>query len=180
MQKPAAFAALTLCVVVWGCGSKELTRVKAAELIRQMTANPEGGEHSQEYFEFQEAEDGFSSDTAVIDQYQRLEKTGLIALAVGECSLFGCHYKATLTDSGKLAARRWTKNQFNIWQIPQMKRELIEVTRVTMVAPDMAVAECTGRWAPTEVGRQFGLEQSKVERWSVNFQLLNDEWAIAP
>jgi hypothetical protein len=164
------------CAFCTSCSSQNLTRPKAAELIKGALFSPKATESDQQVALF------FVSKAAAIgkgdlDRYRKLEKAGWITLANVNCNAFACVADVAMTDKGTAQSKEWTI-QNGVWTIPTARREFGEITGITKPSQSEAGAQYTFRWVPTESGKEIGVESSNPESAEASFQLFDDGWRI--
>jgi len=188
MRTLTVLVAASGCLLLVGCDSKKLTREKAARLIDQYNALPDGLLARHQYLSLMESRNNPvpSADVAVL---QRAQQLGWIALAVHPCKVtpktfFGpsqtvCPVDIRITDAGRNESKNWRQVGV-IWQVPIMQHEVVEVTGISEGAPGGALVQYTWHWAPTEYGKELGIK-SGVEQTpdQIGMQLFDDGWRVA-
>jgi hypothetical protein len=169
---------LCLGAVLGGCGSKELTRSKAGELIKIAEFSPKAIEDSTKDVWFEVMTNGVVSNSEV-PKLRELQAAGWITLVVHKPSTFSSTVDVALTENGVTQSKAWVSNRPNRWVIPTTQREFIEVTGITTPAATLATVEYTLRWIPTDSGKKLGIQPSKPELASATFQLFDDGWRMA-
>ena len=151
--------AICLCPLLAGCASKDLTRSRAAELVKENQFGPASVEANTRVIHFQEEKNGWlaraSSDK--VDDLRLLERAGWINLSVSGPSGTGYTYTIALTPSGKAEAQSWKKDAIGSWMVPASQPELIEITGITHPSEGMAVVEYTWHYVPTQAGKRMGI-----------------------
>ncbi len=189
MNRHIVFATLTFCLILTACGSKELSRSKAAKLIKaqqfeskvqtipliEMKATPAQGI---------EGENAPGARGGLPD-YRRYEKAGWITLDVQKCRPMypgsWCAADISLTPKGMAESAAWTRGTGtykSLWNIPILHWEFVEVTGISSESPDTAVVEFTNRWVPTRYGKELGEVPSAPETNSFNFRRYDDGWRL--
>jgi hypothetical protein len=184
MRKSIVAVALILCVILAACGSKELSRSKAAKLIKERYYTPQAIESSMSIAQVNEMKGQVYGNRelgrgGILRKYESL---GWINIVVGRCALMGCIADISLTPKGKEESKGWKKSGWGsaggTWIIPTARKEFIEVTGITTSNPTISVAEFTWRWVLTDDGKQLGLTLPAPQRGSANFQLYDDGWRL--
>jgi hypothetical protein len=164
--------AAALCMTA--CGSKELTRSRAADVLK----SSEGFQKSVTVALLPAYRQsltliGTGSHTTPKDEFalrrfleSRADLATLNHLGLVEFRVVRIEYPdsasspvtvtATLTDEGRSASREWEQSGSS-WLIPIARRALIEVTGLKSGGGDSKTArvEYTWKWEPTATGRSF-------------------------
>jgi hypothetical protein len=118
--------------------------------------------------------------------YKLLEKAGLVKVSTGKGK--ADIYNIALTPKGEkelTAFPEFQKNQEKdgtlALAVPLARRQLVQVTKVTMNGPSMAKVEYTWKWDPTPIGELFDANgqlikgfniwetQALIEKYGANF-----------
>jgi len=169
-------AVAVICALCVGCGSKELTRPKAAEIIKTVRFSKKTIDETQQVARIREQTNGVVTDSEV-PQLRAFERAGLIKLLVRRCYLFTCAVDVSLTEKGAVQSKDWRKEN-GTWVVPTARREFLAVTGITTSQPSIAGATYTSQWKPTETGKQLGIKAPRPEAESAMFQLFDDGWRI--
>lgn len=154
--KSIAAVALAFCMIFTACGSKELSRSKAAKLIKQQYFTPQAIESSMWTAQLPEGKDQFCSNDGLGKggTLRKYESLGWINLVIRRSTFMGCAVDISLTPEGQAESKGWKKaglgSESGTWLIPIARKEFIEVTGFTSPASSMAVAEYTWNWVPTD------------------------------
>jgi hypothetical protein len=180
MKSCIALAVLCLTVALSGCsGSKELTREKAAELIKSGAMQAiavEQGHPGQ--WEVKPQKNAGLTDRD-LEYLRPLEKAGWVSLKVLSRTPFVNSVDVELTEKGVAASHSWKQDQFGKWLIPTMEQEFVEITGITNPEPTHAIAEYSWRWTPNQQGKDFGEKPSEIQTATARFELFDDGWRIA-
>lgn len=167
---------LLICLAAgWtGCNSKELTRSRAADLIKSSEEFKKGvsitllSEYRQSLTLIGTGSREMSKEDFALRRFLEshadlavLNHLGLIDFKVSkiefpDSAASPVVINSSLTDKGREAAKEW-QQQGNGWTIPTAKKEMVEVTGLTGDDKDSkeARAEYTWKWQPTEIGANF-------------------------
>jgi hypothetical protein len=164
---------IALAFTLAGCGSKDLTRSKAARIMKESVFNKQKTEASQEFITIEKNITAYFPDA--FDNVKRAEKVGWVTFTTRKCGLGICGDSA-LTDRGMSKSATWRKQGEN-WIIPTRKWEFGDITGIeTFPAVGTATAHYTWRWIPTEDGKTLGFTASEPLAGQWNFKLFDDGW----
>jgi hypothetical protein len=186
----AAFSVI-LCIpfLLVGCGSKELTRPKAAELI------------NNEYFKqanIEKTAKNLTVRTGSGHNYIIHDSESNTLMAVQRAGLFSVQLhpgvfltsgNVSITEKGRALSREWKEDRSRvksvnlaeigpIWIIPTQRQKFLEVTGITTQSPTTAVTEFKWQWIRTESGKALGITEDTVVTSTAQFQLYDDGWRI--
>jgi hypothetical protein len=186
MNRYAAAIVLIFCVALTACGSKELSRSKAARLIKEQYYTQqmiEKGAQTTQVSEMKSQVVGQSGSIfgvrgGGLPDLRNYEKAGWITLVVRGCKFNSCAVDVSLTPKGLAESKGWRKLSDRVWMVPIFKHEFIDVTGITSPEPSVAVAEFTSRWIPTDYGKELGAVPSAPETSTANFRLYDDGWRL--
>jgi hypothetical protein len=185
------FAGMTLIIGCFvACSSKEISRERAADLIRSNNEfkRPDGVKllTGKFCYDWRNLRDVYTS-------YAPLESADLLKvsdLGAGCGSMWLKRYNVELTSSGMARAKSWTTSDDKGWAtdaqgsttyfIPTASKELVEVTGITKDPEGgQAQAEFTWKWAPTEDASRFGkVPSAELKKGLASLQLYDDGWRI--
>jgi hypothetical protein len=169
------FTILIAAALLLACGSKELNRSRAADLIRSSDGfqKPVAITLSPQYDQ-SVALVGTGSETTPKDEFalrrffeSRPDLAVLNHLGLAEFKVTNIQYPnsasspvavaATLTDAGRSASKDWQQQSGGGWEIPVTRRELVEVTGLAGGEGESrtATVEYTWRWQPVGLGTYF-------------------------
>ena len=186
MNRFFTVAAIAFGLVLTACGSKELSRSKAAKLIKDKYYTPqmiEDGAQTTQVSEMKDAVVGQSGSVYGIrggglPDLRNYEKAGWITLVVRGCQFNSCAVEVSLTPKGASESTGWKKISDKVWMVPIFRREFIDVTGITSSEPSTAVAEFTSRWIPTNYGKELGATPSAPETGNATLRLYDDGWRL--
>jgi len=186
MKRYTAAVAITFCLVLTSCGSKELSRSKAAKLIKEKYYTQQMIENGAQTTQVAEMKDqvvgqsgsAFGIRGGGLPDLRNYEKAGWITLVVRRCQFNSCAVDVSLTPKGASESTGWKKISDKVWMVPIFRREFIEVTGITSSEPSTAVAEFTSRWIPTDYGKELGATPSAPETGNASFRLYDDGWRL--
>ena len=186
MNRFVAVAASLFCLILTACGSKELSRSKAAKLIKEKYYTSQAIESSTQTTQIAEMKDevvgqsgsAFGIRGGGLPDLRNYEKAGWITLVVRRCQFNSCAVDVSLTPKGAEESKGWKKISDKVWVVPIFQREFIDVTGITSSEPSTAVAEFTSRWIPTDYGKELGATPSAPEAGNANFRLYDDGWRL--
>jgi hypothetical protein len=178
------------CLILTSCSSKEITRERAADLIRNNENFKEAeGEKlltGNFCYDWRNLRDAYN--------YTPLESSGLLRvndLGDGGCgSMWLKRYNVELTSRGVAKASSWTTSDDKGWAtdaqnattyfIPTANKELVEVTGITKESEgNLAEAEFTWKWAPTDEAETFGkTPTTEIQQGRAALQLYDDGWRV--
>jgi hypothetical protein len=186
MRKSIVAVALAFCMILTACGSKELSRSKAAKLIKEKYYTQQMIENGAQATQVAEMTDqvvgqsgsAFGIRGGGLPDLRNYEKAGWITLVVRRCQFNSCAVDVSLTPKGAEESKGWKKISDKMWMVPIFRREFIEVTGISSSEPSTAVAEFTSRWVPTDYGKELGAVPSSPETNNANFRLYDDGWRL--
>jgi hypothetical protein len=186
INRYVAAAAITFCLVLTACGSKELSRSKAVKLIKEKYYTPETIEGSAQTTQVAEMKDQVVGQSGSVfgirggglPDLRNYEKAGWITLVVRRCQFNSCAVDVALTPKGASESTGWKKTSDKVWVVPIFRREFVDVTGITSSEPSTAVAEFTSRWIPTDYGKELGATPPAPETGNANFRLYDDGWRL--
>jgi hypothetical protein len=180
----ACVVPVVLCIFVLsgGCRGKDLTRSKAAEIIKKTNFSPEKiKERTLGEFTVGADTNAFIMEYN-LKQLRTLEKVGWITIAVRRCNgIGGCAVDIAITPKGAEAATSWRKLsgfKGDTWLVLTKQPEFIEVTGVSNTSPTSGQVEYTWRYVPTESGKTLGIAATEPMRETLMMQLFDDGWRI--
>jgi hypothetical protein len=176
-------------MILVACGSKELSRSKAAKLIKEKYYTSQMIQDGAQRTQITEMKGSLvgQSGNAMIPGYnlsdlRNYEKAGWITLVVRSCQTGTCFVDVSLTSKGVEESKGWKKISNvvgeKVWEVPIFQREFVEVTGITSSEPSSAVVEFTSRWIPTEKGKEMGAVPSAPKSSTANFRLYDDGWRL--
>jgi hypothetical protein len=162
----AAVAAVFLCA----CGSKELSRSKAAQEITKARFKTE----KVSYFEIGLGHT-YGCQGAV---FESLGKAGILKTSNISSNNLGTSCDAVLTELGSQLLKTekgWTTGNGGI-RMPVAHAEFGEVTGIERPMPTIAIVEYTWHWVPNRAGIPVGDATPKTEH--AEFNLFDDGWRL--
>lgn len=171
---------LSCCVLIAACSGQQLSRPKAAAIIKKELFTP--SRFNPNVMNYQEGANQVQNEGYVKNQLRALEKSGWITLSVHGCSLNSCSIDSGLTDKGKAHSSDWKPFPGagpGYWTFSTAQDEFLEVTGIATVEKGVAVVEYTYHSVPTDTGKALGMEPSSPQKGSVQFQLYDDGWRIS-
>lgn len=189
MYRSIVAVALTFCMILAACGSKELSRSKAAKLIKEKFYTPQmiqDGMQTTQISNMNNNPVGQSGNAMIpghnLPDLRNYEKAGWITLVVRRCQTGICFVDVSMTSKGVEESKGWKKITNvvgeKVWEVPKFQREFVEVTGITSSDPSTAVVEYTSRWIPTENGKEMGEVPTAPKSNTVNFRLYDDGWRL--
>ncbi|HEV2352244.1 MAG TPA: hypothetical protein VG028_20615 [Terriglobia bacterium] len=176
-------AALMLLI---GCGSKNLTRGKAADLIKNAEfAGDELKAKQEEYTLTLQSDHWVMNPDEEKRALRGVVASGWVNADFHRCAHQGLGFgeaiclQTTLTDKGRQASKSWNKLQFGGWKLITSTAELIEVTGISTPTATEAEVEYTWRSVPTDDGKALGIPASKTRTASADLQLFDDGWRVS-
>jgi hypothetical protein len=179
-----------VCVALSACGPKELTRSKAAELIKAKYFSPEALKAARKTIPIYVGQNivaGVNGPARPgidlgMPQFRGLESAGFVTLNVRDCRFGSCTLDVALTQKGKTASSGWIPDDVqlgnNRWKLPVASAEFIEITGIVSQSPTTAIADYTAKWNPTSDGSAIGIPNSPIMSGKVSFQKYDDGWRI--
>jgi hypothetical protein len=184
-MKLTLLASIGVAVILsTGCGSKSLTRGKAAELIKKAEFTGDALKSKQQEYTLT-----LESDHWVINPSQEKENlNGLVASGYVNADFHRCAHQGagfgeaiclqtTLTDKGRQASASWKKLPFgDAWTLITSTGEFGEVTGITMGTPTDATVQYTWRQVLTDEGKALGMPAPQWNQASAELKLFDDGW----
>jgi hypothetical protein len=182
----ATFSILIAAALFSACGSKQLNRSRAADLIKASDEfqKPAAITLSPQYDQ-SVALVGTGSQTTPKDEFalrrffeSHPELAVLNHLGLAEFKVTKIDYPnsasspvtvaATLTEAGRSASKDWQQQSGGGWEIPVARRELVEVTGLTGGEGESKTAkvEYTWRWRPVGAGTYFDTASADYRKLS--------------
>lgn len=169
---------VALCAVNAACGTRDLTRPKAVEVIKRDLFNPKALESDQQSIQFKVGQGG-SINSGLLDQLHLLAKAGLFRLTDRGCIGNSCTYDSVLTESGKAKLVSWTHIGGSFYEIPTARKEFVEVTGISALDASYSLVLYTYRYVPTEFGKILDIAPSDLKKGRIQLQLFDDGWRVS-
>jgi hypothetical protein len=115
-----------------------------------------------------------------VETLKPLEEAGWITVKVRSRNAVGTTADVALTDKGREESKSWKKIAANEFMVVTAQREFIDVTGITMPTPNVALAQYTWQWMPTDFGKKVGISKSEITSSPATFELFDDGWRLTP